>query len=84
MHTNRYGKAKLILQQNKYFIEAENAIMEEIKKIPTIAQAIRDAKEAEAEKIRVSILNSTAAGTTALEEEILRRNVKTGNSFALQ
>jgi hypothetical protein len=35
-HTNRYGKAKLILQQNRYYIEAEPAIMDELKKLPCI------------------------------------------------
>lgn len=40
--TNRYGKAKLILQNNKYFIEAENQIMQEIKKIPLVATAMEN------------------------------------------
>jgi DNA excision repair protein ERCC-3 len=39
-YTNRYGKAKLILQQNKYYIEAEPKIMSELKKLDCIKQAI--------------------------------------------
>ena len=58
--------------------------MDDIKKIKTIAKAIEDAKKAEAEKIRLSVLNSTAAGTTAQKEEILRRTGKSGNSHAIQ
>lgn len=54
MHTSRYGKAKLILQQNKYYIEAENAIMEQIKLIPMVKAAMKKAsdkvKKAEEEK----------------------------------
>lgn len=30
-NTNKYGKAKLILQAQKYFIEAEHGVMEELK-----------------------------------------------------
>lgn len=39
-YTNRYGKAKLILQQNKYFIEAEQDIMDELLEIPEVREAI--------------------------------------------
>ena len=35
-YTNRYGKAKLVLQQNKYFIEAENSVLDEMRNIPII------------------------------------------------
>jgi DNA excision repair protein ERCC-3 len=42
-YTNRYGKAKLVLQQNKYFIEAENSVLDEMRKIPCIEEAIKKA-----------------------------------------
>jgi hypothetical protein len=44
-HTGSYGKAKLILQQSKYFIEAEHCIMEQIKRIPIVEFAIAKAVE---------------------------------------
>jgi hypothetical protein len=34
----------LILQQTKYFIEAEQAIMQQIKKLPVVDMAIRRAE----------------------------------------
>lgn len=38
-HTKRYGKAKLILEKNRYKIEAESSIMKELKSIPKVREA---------------------------------------------
>lgn len=38
-HTRKYGKAKLILEQNKYKIEAEADIMAELREIPEVSKA---------------------------------------------
>lgn len=38
-HTKKYGKAKLILEQNRYKIEAESGIMKELKNIPKVREA---------------------------------------------
>ena len=43
--TSRYGKAKLILEANRYYIEAEQGIMDEIVTVPSVARAIHNREE---------------------------------------
>ena len=49
LHTKKYGKAKLILEHNKYKIEAESDIMREIESIPLVKEAHEQAMEKEAQ-----------------------------------
>lgn len=42
-NTNRYGKAKLILQAQKYYIEAEQGVMDDLKNTTSIKEAIERA-----------------------------------------
>ena len=49
--TESYGKAKLILQNNKYYIEAENYVLKDIEKIDLVSKAIKNVElRAEREK----------------------------------
>ena len=42
--TKQYGRAKLILQQNKYYIEAETPDMEKIKTLEYVKRAMENVK----------------------------------------
>ena len=44
-HTRAYGKAKLVLQDNKYYIEAEKEMMDRLLKIEVISAARKKALE---------------------------------------
>ena len=65
-HTNRYGKAKLILQQNKYYIEADASVMGELRKINCIEQAHQRAIRLEKEREEKDQQDSTQVDSRSL------------------
>ena len=58
-HTRSYGKAKLVLQDNKYYIEAEKEMMDRLLKIEVISAAQKKAHEQDQQGVQETTADVT-------------------------
>jgi hypothetical protein len=71
-HSKSYGKAKLVLRKNRYFIEtSDSTIMKELKNIKCIRDGIEDARKANLQGAR-----SRQAISQAAMDNLTTRQIK--------